>query len=231
MHTENIRRIRRVGVLALPGLLQLHDILDTRHLETLVHPGPQVVRPEIDIIRIELERLHAVVLGRTGMRRRIILQQDRLLLPDGLRQRLDVRRIRLPVHIIPDIGRIIDGSQLALQPLLHRIRIVQPVDQPVHHIRLLVGKIDNLRQIHLRTLQRRQLVDRAAGAHLLHGETRLLERIEVAVDRPPGHLQLVHQLVDGIIHVAREQLHQAQHPRHFGLVHGRLDCFCTKIPN
>ena len=223
MHPEHIRRIGGVRILALPGLLQRHHILDTRHLETLVHPGGKVVRPEIDIIRIELERLHAIILRRAGMRRRIILQQHHPFLPDGLRQRLDVRRIRLPVHVIADIGRIVDGSQLALQTLLHRIRIVQPVDQPVHHIRLLVGKIHNLRQIHLRTLKRSQLVDRTAGAHLLHGEARLLEGIDIAVDRPPGHLQLVHQLVDAVIHIAREQLHQAQHPRHFRLVHDHPD--------
>ena len=95
-------------------------------------------------------------------------------------------RVGLAAAEAGDGGDVIDGRQLAAEALLDGIVVVQLVHQRVHDVGLLVGEIHHLGKVGKGFAKGGQPIDVAGRVHLLHGEARLLESVQIAVHRAAG---------------------------------------------
>ena len=141
------------------------------------------------------------------------------MLVDGFDERADIRRVLAPYDRVRQRFIVVYRVEFALEVLFEHVRVVNVLDGAFEYHRLLLGEVDELRDV---AEMGRFLVETDAVAALLDDESRFAEGVDVAVNRPARHLQPLGQLVDVVCGVCRQQFHQPQQAFEFGLVHDEL---------
>ena len=110
-----------------------------------------------------------------------------------------------------------DGRELLLEVSFQRIGRVQAVYETVHDICLLLGEVDQVLEIYIRTRHLAQLV--YIAVQLLDDKSAFLEGVDVPVDGSVGSTQLLCQFIDRIVHIAGHHLHETKQAFYLWLVH------------
>lgn len=97
---ESIQRLGLVRVFMFPIVPEDFHLADAVRLETLVDAVGEVIGPDVNVVGVEFERLHTVVLGGLGMGRGVVFQDDGLLAVDGTVQGVNLGGVALPADEI-----------------------------------------------------------------------------------------------------------------------------------
>ena len=114
-------------------------------------------------------------------------------------------------------GAVVDRGEFATQVLFEHIGIVERTNQLIYDVSLLVGEVDELRDIlEIGTLLAKTIY---SAFLLMHHKTHLLEGVDIAINRAIGCVESLRQLLHGVAVATRHHLHQNHlHLFHFDVL-------------